>query len=232
MLKLIRFFSDSVHQNQGEPMPMKSLIPEWYRKAEATYPDENGSSENHAGLKKCVPYLDSLISGYAITLPANVYIKAAEDGSLSFGWDGPDSLGSYIMERPKALGATMPRPAGHLQNHLVWSGIVGVKTPKGWSLLVTHPLNRFDLPFTTTSALMDSDEFFASGNIPFFLKEGFTGMIPKGTPIAQLIPVKRAKWKMIKNDKGLQNGTELQGHLVRKDETSYKKVMWHKKEYN
>lgn len=230
MLKLIRFFSDPQHQSQGEPGPMKNYIPEWYRKAEATWVDEKGMV--NAGLKKCVPYLDSLISGYAITLPFDLYVKQEEDGSLSFKWDGPDSLRSFIMERPEVLGSTMPRPAGHLKNHLVWSGVWGVKTPKNWSLLVTHPLNRFDLPFTTTSALMDSDEFFGSGNIPFFLKEGFTGVIPKGTPIAQLIPVKRAKWKMVKNDKGLQNGAGIQSHLVRGEETSYKRVMWHKKEYN
>jgi hypothetical protein len=33
-----------------------------------------------------------------------------------------------------------------------------------------------------------------SGNIPFFIKEGFSGVIPKGTPIAQVIPFKRESW--------------------------------------
>jgi hypothetical protein len=229
-VELIRFFPERNSQHLGKPEPMKNFIPEWYRKAEATWIDENG--EEAPGLKKCVPYLDTLISGYAITTPADFYVGENEDGSLRISWDGPPELGSFIMERPEALGSTMARPAGHHHNHLVWSGVWGMKTPKGYSLLVTHPLNRFDLPFTTTSGIIDADEFFANGNIPFFMKAGFTGVIPKGTPIAQLIPIKRAKWKMIENDKGLLNGLGIQSHLVRQPETLYKRVMWHKKEFN
>ena len=32
-------------------------------------------------------------------------------------------------------------------------------------------------------------------NFPFFIKEGFTGLIPYGTPIVQIIPFKRDDWK-------------------------------------
>lgn len=229
-MKFIRFFSDPEYDFLGQPEPMKNFIPEWYRKAEATWTDDNG--EVNMGLKKCMPYLDTLISGYAITTPADFYVAENEDGSLKISWDGPESLGSFIMERPAVLGATMPRPAGHHPNHLVWSGVWGMKTPKGYSLLLTHPLNRFDLPFTTTSGIVDSDEFFGNGNIPFFMKAGFTGVIPKGTPIAQLIPIKRAKWKMIQNDQGLLRGHGIQSHLVRQPDTLYKRIMWHKKEFN
>lgn len=230
-MKLIKFFSEPEYDYLGSPEPMKNFIPEWYRKAEATWTDEDG--EVNMGLKKCMPYLDTLISGYTLTTPADFYIsESEEDGSLKIAWDGPESLGSFIMERPAILGATMPRPAGHHPNHLVWSGVWGVKTPKSYSLLMTHPLNRFDLPFTTTSGIVDSDEFFGNGNIPFFMKAGFTGVIPKGTPICQLIPIKRDKWKMVQNDKGLLRGHGIQSHLVRQPETLYKRIMWHKKEYN
>jgi hypothetical protein len=30
--------------------------------------------------------------------------------------------------------------------------------------------------------------------MPFFLKEGFSGLVPKGTPYAQIIPIKREDW--------------------------------------
>lgn len=226
----MRFYSRPDTLGLGEPKPMKEFIPEWYRKAEAFWTDENG--EEAPGLKKCVPYLDALISGYAITTPFDIFVTEGENGELNLRWDGPESLGGFIMERPHALGATMPRPAGHHDNHLVWSGFWGMKTPKKYSLLVTHPFNRFDLPFTTTTGFMDSDEFFSSGNIPFFMKKGFVGTIPKGTPIAQLLPVKRQNWKMIKQDNGLLGLDETMGRLVRNSETPYKRIMWHKKEYN
>lgn len=229
-MKLIHFFTKKEVSRYGQPEPIKKHIPEWYRRAEDSIPNPDGSAD--AGLKKCVPFLDAMISGYALTLPFDIYVTESESGELNLRWNAPAGLEQFIMERPAELGRTMPRPAGHHKNHLVWRGFWGMKTPRGWSLLVTHPLNRFDLPFTTTSGLIDSDEFFASGNLPFFIKEGFTGTIPAGTPIAQLIPIKRAKWKHIPNNQGLVDYETLHGHTVRTTNKSYKKIFWHRKEYN
>jgi hypothetical protein len=230
VLKLIRFFTGKDFHELGKPSPIKNFIPEWYRKAETEYSIPNG--ETAPGLKKCIPYLDTMMSGYAILTPIDIFVGKNEDGSLKIEWNGPPSLGGFIGERPKELGATMPRPAGHHPNHLVWKGHWGIKTPRGWSLLMTHPLNRFDLPFTTTSGIIDSDKFSASGNIPFFIKEDFIGVIPAGTPIAQLIPIKRASWKGV-SDAGLRDLEQIQGTLVRKaDRWSYKKLLWIRKEYN
>ena len=63
-----------------------------------------------------------------------------------------------------------PPPAGHSNHHFAWELPISFRTPPGYSILVTHPLNRFDLPFTTTSGLMDSDRWVTGGNIPFFFK--------------------------------------------------------------
>lgn len=230
MLKKISFFSSKEYRNFGQPKPMKDFVPEWYRLAETTYV-ASGDQEESPGLKKCVPFLDALLSGYAITTPYDIYVSKTENGDLKLGWNLPQGLKEFIAERPKETGATMPRPAGHLPNHLVWVGFWGVKAPRGYSILVTHPLNRFDLPFTTMSGLMDSDKFFASGNIPFFIKEGFEGVIPAGTPVAQLIPVKRDSWIMDKNNQGLMNFEHLHGEGARNPETSYKKTQWVRKEY-
>lgn len=205
-------------------------MPDWYKAGEATYVDAN--MEPSPGLKSCMPYLDSLISGYMLTTPFDIFVKKDDDGKLSITWNGPESLSGFVGERPNALGATMPRPAGHYENHLVWSGFWGIKTPRNWSLMVTHPLNRFDLPFTTTSGIMDSDKFSASGNIPFFMKEDFIGKIPAGTPIAQLIPIKRSSWKMIANDQSQMNMEHDQGSYVRSDKAVYKKYLWQKKDYS
>jgi hypothetical protein len=239
-MKLIHFFSEKKYLGLGQPEPTKKSIPEWYRKAESEY-DLDGQPS--AGLKKCMPYMDTLVSGYLLKTPVNIYVKQIKNKSgvdfsgsgksnISITWDGPSSLQGFIQERPADLGATMPRPAGHHENHLVFQGFWGIKTPRGWSTLMTHPLNRFDLPFTTTSGIVDSDKFFAPGNVPFFIKEGFEGMIPKGTPFLQLIPIKRADWKMVKNNKGLSDMNKIQGQWVRAKGFEYKKIMWDRKKYD
>jgi hypothetical protein len=230
-MKLIRFVCENPNLVEfGRPVPIKSLIPEWYKKAESTFFEND---QEIAGLKKCMPFMDTMIAGYALTIPVDIYVTKGEDGNPRFSWNGPEDMGMFINERNKDLGATMPRPAGHYPNHLAFGGFWGWKTPRGWSSLVTHPLNRQDLPFTITSGIIDSDKFNASGNVPFFLKEDFEGVIPAGMPFAQIIPIKRSSWMMVDDSTGLRDLARVQGDLVRKndDKTPYKKFAWQRKDF-
>ncbi len=234
-MKLIHFIC-SESMEIGKPDLIKKFIPEWYKKAETHFSSEEdlaieeGTQKTSAGLKTCVPFLDAMISGYALVVPFDIYVGKTEDGDLDMKWNAPQGWENFVEERPKESGSTMPRPAGHAPNHMVWSGRWGIKVPRGYSVLVTHPLNRQDLPFTTSSAIMDSDKFFGNGNIPFFIKEDFVGVIEKGTPFAQIIPIKRKRWKMIHNS-ALKDAIQKHGHDVRKKEGTYKKKYWTRKEY-
>ena len=232
-MKIIRFFSAKQYENLGQPIPAKRVLPEWYRESEVTFTDPNDPNKvESSGLKKCVPFMDAMISGYVLTTPVDIFVSKNEDGSLKIGWNSSEILDGFISERPKELGEKMPRPPGHYPNHLAFRGFWGFKTPRGWSSLVVHPLNRHDLPFTITSGIMDSDKYSTSGNIPFFMKEDFVGVIPAGTPFAQIIPIKRETWKSIDNDQGLLYLEPLQGSTVRTPGKSYKKLFWQRKEYN
>lgn len=228
-MKFITFTSENTKTQLGKPQAIKHFLPEWYRKSETTYVDKHNGAER-SGLKTCAPYLDAMISGYTMVTPVDIYVSRNEDGTLKLAWNSPDELREYIGERPPELGELMPVPAGHLGNHLIWANEWGIKVPRGWSVLICHPLNRFDLPFTTTSGIIDSDKYWANGNIPFYLKEDFIGTIPAGTPIAQLIPIKRASW-FAKYDQSLVTEYGRQGRLVRQPGKSYKKKHWVRKEY-
>jgi hypothetical protein len=228
-MKIIRFFSSDEHENLGQPALAKKFLPKWYQKSEYTFEDEHGIE--HPGLKKCVPFLDAMLSGYMLVTPVDIFVSKNKDGSLKISWNSPEVFKDFISERTKKLGEQMPRPAGHYPNHLAFRGFWGLKTPRGWSVLVVHPLNRHDLPFTITSGIMDADKYSTSGNIPFFVKEDFVGMIPAGTPFAQLIPIKRASWKSINNDAGIKYLEHLQGATVRSPGKSYKKLFWVRKDY-
>jgi hypothetical protein len=230
-MKIIRFFSKKEYFNLGQPTPMKKLLPSWYKQSETTITNpENG--EEISGLKRCIPFLDAMLSGYALVTPVDIFVSKNEDGTLNIRWNSPEIFQDFIAERVKELGEKMPRPAGHYPNHLAFRGFWGIKTPRGWSALVVHPLNRHDLPFTITAGIMDSDKYSTSGNIPFFIKEDFVGVIPAGTPFAQIIPIKRSDWSSVKNDRGIQYLEDLQGTFVRSPGNSYKKYFWTRKEYN
>jgi hypothetical protein len=229
-MKIIRFVPDFPDEKvMGlPPVPAKKMVPEWYKNGEYHWVDENG--QNNPGLKTCKPFIDIMITGYFVLTPFDIHVSEDEEGKLNIKWDGPTEWEHFIGERPKALGATIPVPAGHRSNHLIWSTRWGWKTPRGWSTLVTHPFNRSDLPFRTSSATIDSDKFFVNGNIPFHIQAGFVGTIPAGTPYVQVIPVKRASWASVK-DYGLEQLGKIKSANVRLDKHKYKNVEWVKKDY-
>jgi len=62
--------------------------------------------------------------------------------------------------------------------------------------LFTHPFNRFDLPFTTLTGLVDCDRYHDNWiHFPAHWHDiDFSGVLPKGTPVAQCVPVRRDNW--------------------------------------
>jgi hypothetical protein len=95
-----------------------------------------------------------------------------------------------------------------------------------------HPLNRVDLPFITISGIIDFDKSIHApiGNIPFFIKKGFTGTIPAGTPMFQMIPFKREDWK---SENQTYSDIFWQKKLNERKGIAdiYKKKVWQKKSY-
>ena len=62
--------------------------------------------------------------------------------------------------------------------HNLWS----IEAPEGYSLLFTHPVNRFDLPFTTLSGLVDCDRYRDNWiHFPAHWHDlNFNGVLPNG----------------------------------------------------
>ena len=68
-----------------------------------------------------------------------------------------------------------------------------IELPPGFSLMALHPLNRDELPFRLVSGLVDADRFVDAGiNFPaVWTDPAFSGVMPRGTPIAQCFAVPR-----------------------------------------
>jgi hypothetical protein len=73
-----------------------------------------------------------------------------------------------------------------------------IELPKGWSLMATHPINRFDLPFRTLTGLVDSDRFHDVGVFfpAIWIDSEFAGTMAAGTPVAQCFPVSREELEL------------------------------------
>lgn len=250
MIKRIRFVpqDDYAYKNIDPPVPAKSLVPQWYRSGELVVSSETGKlakvsdKKITGGMKSCVPFLDAMISGYFICLWEDFYVKTTdvvekfypvEKNLYTDEYEKKQFIElSMIDERSGDIGHTIPRPKGYCMNHMIFKGQWGVRLPKGWSLEVTHPLNRFDLPFITTSGIIDSDEWWTGGNIPFFFQKNFEGVLAKGTPIAQILPIKRSSWVSYVSEFSASRNNYVSGKARSVPMGWYRDNIWEKKEYN
>jgi hypothetical protein len=216
---------------QNSIVPSKSLIPEWYKKIPQWHDNEMFNKQRGftPTVKQCLPFLDSLTLGYLITLPYDIFVKN-DDGVPLITWT--EGVKNPPRSRPITAHEKIV-PAGHSSLEFTWNYCVSYVVPKGYSILFTHPINRHDLPFTTISGVIDGDmTMSAHGNVPFYIKQNFEGIIEQGTPIAQLIPFRQENWKSVKT-KGLCEVGDMNNSastaLIR---GWYKKTFWTRKKYD
>lgn len=198
-------------------------IPKWWKDGN-TYIPNKGPFENRA-MKLCVPFLDALTFGYVIPTPCDIMVQIV-DGKAKMLW--PD-MPFKIDKRNPSWNPTVPTPAGHYPDQYTWAANTVLELPKGYSALYTHPLNRHDLPFTTLSGIVDLDQTLSSGLLPFYLKKGFEGLIPQGTPFVQILPFKREDWTSQVDPTLYDKSVEANNNSLSVVSGWYKKSRWHRK---
>jgi hypothetical protein len=115
-----------------------------------------------------------------------------------------------------------------------WINPYAVKTPPGYSVLFCPPMHNPNGVFTILPGIVDTDEYFATVNFPFVLNDiNWEGIIPAGTPMAQVIPFKRDSWKMeVTTEKEkIEEIFKLEKFLRTSFFNKYKKKFWTRKEY-
>jgi len=172
--------------------------------------------------------MDAMTHGYVFTLADDVLVERKRSGEFSIGWRTRTML---ISNHEPVQHPNFPIPDGYMQKVLIWSNGYSILLPTGYSLMCSHPFNRFDLPFTTLTGIIDADSFQGQVHFPFILRDNFEGIIPRGTPVAQLVPIKRDDWEssVIKSD------PDEEYRRVRRSrgliERSYKTLFWKKKTF-
>jgi hypothetical protein len=216
--------------------PASFFLPEWYKNAPQYRNNKKEIIESSAAttgtIKKCIPIFDSLTSGYIITTHVDVWVKQKEVGENKtmphyFYPDyAPISLHDIDQVKYHPLSdGEIPTPK--------WNSAWSIKTPKNYSCLFVPPLNNPNKIFTIIPGIVDTDTYTPVVNFPFVLNDiKFEGLIPAGTPIAQVIPFKRDSWKM---EFGNKSDIEEQKQKFYKLRStifdSYKKMFWSKKEF-
>lgn len=180
------------------PSPVSKVTPKWYKDADVFFKDETGQCpvDQHGSKfltwKSCPALLDIFISGYVLKTPCDIEFYKNDFGQIDVKIEN-NMLQDFCIKR-----GPMPQfqnPNGYYEDHFAWQPDWAISLPDGYSALYINPMNRFDLPFLMTSGIIDNDKVNLPGSMPFFLIDGFTGIIPAGTPYAQIIPFKREDWE-------------------------------------
>jgi hypothetical protein len=211
------------------PKPALNFIPNWYKDTESYIKGvkkPTGAGVTDATIKRCMPIFDALTAGYIITLPVDVYVSIKDDIQY-FEWPSLIAISFHSIDQAPTHPLRKPHEYPKIINP--WA----IKTPKGYSTLVVQPMHRESV-FTILPGIVDTDTYTAPINFPMVINDPmFEGLIPKGTPVAQVIPFKRDKWKMkIGSKKEIEEQNKISTKLTTKFFDKYKTMFWTRKEFN
>lgn len=229
-----------------KPVPASKSIPDWYKNLDSYVfkdkkPDGNGMTTGT--IKRCMPVFDAITGGYIIPTYTDVFItqkkvtyadkdhfeKTGETREqtdeevteknlpLTQPWYEWPSYGP-VSFHPIEQAPTHPQRGNHQGSFPKWINPWSIKTPPGYSVLFIQPVHRESV-FTILPGIVDTDTYTAPVNFPFVLNDvKFEGLIPAGTPMAQVIPFKRDEWTM---SLGERQHLEEQGRITSKLKTKF-----------
>jgi hypothetical protein len=210
------------------PAPASKFVPDWYKNTQSYIGDAKkptGQGGTSATIKRCMPVFDAITAGYIITSPVDVYVSQKE-GAPYYEWSALDTIAFHPIEQapehPNKNGFAYPK----------WNNPWAIQTPKGYSVLFMQPVHRESV-FQILEGVVDTDQYTAAVNFPFVLTDPtFEGLIPAGTPIAQVIPFKRESWTMeLGTEKEYKQQVKVTQKLKTKFFDAYKTFFWQRKEY-
>lgn len=211
------------------PQPSKTYIPQWYKDAPThDTPDKRAGTNT---FKSCIPFLDTLTSGYIFELWTDVEI-ISKNGFVDIKWARDDYP---FIENRNEIESLKKIPTREGTHPLVFAmkSPLAIKTPPGYSVLISSPFNRLDLPIQPLSGIVDTDKNpLHSGLVPFEISKDFNGIVKKGTPLMQIFPFKRDCWSA-ENDQSVFFESELSGRNINSYFSGgYKMLSWSRKDYN
>jgi len=260
MSQIIKFTNTFGIEELFPPEPSSKNIPKWYKDLESyiggdKVPDGNGGTTGT--IKKCMPVFDAINTGYIIKTPVDVYVSQKEaeyadkdhfektGEQIALTEEKIKEIGlpktvpyyewanfSILQFHPVEQAPNHPNRNGHRGSYPKWINPWGIQTPPGYSVAFVQPWHRESV-FTIMPGIVDTDTYTAPVNFPFVLNDtSWSGLIPAGTPIAQVIPFKREEWVMeLGGIEELQNSSKVTNKLRTRFFDSYKSQFRALKEY-
>ena len=240
-MKIIDFISNRpwlTKDSKSKPVPISKSMPQWYKESDRFAKMPNGEywvgpdNGKIPTWKACPAILDILTTGYSLVTPCDIEFFLDDAGQIDVKIEN-SMYRDFVTRR-----TPMPQfrhPEGYYNYHFAWMPDWAVKVPEGYSVLYVSPFNRYDLPIMTVSGIIDNDKVNLPGSFPFFVQKDWTGVLPAGTPYAQLLPFLREDWK---SQITIPTAQEMMNHNMENskkyrvpDGGVYQKEVWTKRLY-
>jgi hypothetical protein len=236
-------FSSAIADLIEKPTPALVQVPKIYKEMASSFEEKN--PYHTATIKKCIPFLDALTMGYTINTPVDYLftLKVEIEGnkkttSLKFDYSEsipPKFEGLIGMSEHKPQQVPKDLRSNYRTVDAVPKLINPWKiiTPPGYSCIFTSPFNR-NSPFKIVDGVVDTDTYDLKINFPFYWTQSQSieqTLLPKGTPIALVIPFKRENWKMKIEQHDLEDEEKANMRLGQYIIDKYKRIFWKKKSF-
>lgn len=228
MTNAVTFTNVSNVADNYAPRPATLCVPDWYKRTPEYVGGDrvfvNGQTPHT--VKKCIPVFDAMTAGYMIPTYVDVQVTR-RNGRPWYEWPQHSAISFHPIAQaplhPAKTGVPFPK----------WSNPWAIRTPRGYSCLFLPPMHHPNGIFTVLPGVVDTDTYSAPVNLPFVLDNPeWEGVIPAGTPMVQVIPFRRERYKMTIGgpadaDQSRRVTTRLRALLY----NSYKRQFWTRKEY-
>ena len=173
-----------------EPIAANKCIPDWWKKVPPNVQNKRDDFGDHSmTAKKCLPMLDIMSLGYVIPLQSDLQVITNADCSIIKIHTHPEfKIGSFHDIAQLGGKNISPSKGDAIKFTNYWV----IKTAPGWSTMFIPPPNHFNPNFTCFSGLVDTDKYPKEVNFPaIWHTPNFDGKVPAGTPLVNVIPIKR-----------------------------------------
>lgn len=184
---------ESIIENYS-PLPASKMIPDWYKDIPPFAPVDKDfiPTENIGSVKKCIPVLDYMLTGYILRNPFQSIINTR----VEKGYHGHESVSAkkdYIGAQPnQQCPVTIDNKKNHyVKIHQPWL----IKTPPGYSSFVYQPHYFFNKKLEILPGIIDTDVYTEPVSLVGIL-HGEQAILEPGDPLVVIFPFKRESWQM------------------------------------
>jgi hypothetical protein len=197
----IEFFTDHEELLEFPPIPARKALPEWFKQMSPSIELPPGTSRFPFGISKalklsnvnatirrCPGIISYFSEGYLVPLWSDFLVQIR--GKTVY-CAGSNELGKASPHSKEMQYNTMPLPDDYLEDSVKFLNPWKVRTPPGWSVLVSQPFYHFEQRFTALTGVIDSDVYHHLHVNTFFRKGDRDHQLKMGMPFLHVMPFER-----------------------------------------